>query len=111
MNGAGKAAAKALFGRSLRIALAEWICELEDATFFQQQAKDAMRNYGEANSGVLKELAAFVEFEMLQRVESERRTYYQRLDSPFWSAFQQISRATATYEATAHSAIENTSAE
>ncbi len=91
-------AAKSLFGRSLRVTLADWISNLEDPIFFQQQAKDAMRDFGEANSGVVKELAVFVEFGMLQRVESERRAYYQRLTSPFWPAYQHLSLALEEYE-------------
>ncbi|MFN8052871.1 MAG: hypothetical protein U0Q22_15605 [Acidimicrobiales bacterium] len=87
MEAAWKAPAKALFGRSLRVALAHWIIEREGEHFFQLEAQDAMRAFGEAPSGVPKELANFVEQGMLTTFFDERRHYFTAAETPLWAAF------------------------
>lgn len=85
-----EAAAKELFGRPLRVYLAQWITERSDEAFFQTEAQDAMRLVGQAASGVPDVLDALVRAELLQRFDSERRVYFQPRPSPLWDAFQAV---------------------
>jgi hypothetical protein len=88
-----KSAAKELFGRPLRVVLTGWILEREGESFFSGEAITAMSGFGEASSGVSKELGILVRYGLLQSVPSGRRVYFTPLDHPFWSAFAAISEA------------------
>lgn len=91
MDDPTKALAKSLFGRPLRILLAEWILERgDDTSFVQQEAQDAMRLHGESPSGVAKELMTFVNCRMLERVEVDRNVRYVVRSNPLWSAFERM---------------------
>jgi hypothetical protein len=91
-NSRSAAIAKTLFGRSTRVALADWILD-RDAAFFQLEAQDALRAYGEAASAVTQELRKFVDVGMLAETPDGRRVYFTKLDSPLWGAFAAIATA------------------
>lgn len=90
---ATKSAAKELFGRPLRVVLTAWILDRDGASFFLGEATTAMIGFGEASSGVSKELGILVQHGLLQSVPSGRRIYYTPLEHPLWSAFAAISEA------------------
>ena len=90
---AEKELAKSLFGRALRLALAEWILARAKVPFFTLEAQSAMTPIGEAASGVTKELSVFVAAGMLQRIEDGRRVYYQPTESALWPAFREVIKA------------------
>lgn len=86
-------AAKALFCRPLRLRLAVWILDRDRTPFFLQEAQDAMRSWGEAESGTRTEVLNFRDHGMLQEVSDGRRNYYHRLDSPYWEAYLAVWQA------------------
>jgi hypothetical protein len=92
-----KTAAKSLFGRALRVLLAEWISSRGSEPFYLHEAQKALEDQGEAGSAVRKELDNFIDYQMLTRIQPEQRVYYQVLESPFWAAFSSISDALASY--------------
>ncbi|SFM85621.1 hypothetical protein SAMN05421671_3775 [Pimelobacter simplex] len=49
--------------------------------------------FGEAHSGVSKEIEGFMAHGMLTMFEDGRRHYYSVLESPFWAAFAAIGDA------------------
>lgn len=76
---------KKLFGCPTRVLVALWILESDDTPFFQVQAIDALRPYGQAGSKTRSALELFVQLGMLQAMNDGRRRYYTRLDSRLWS--------------------------
>ncbi len=92
-RGENKRAAKELFGRPLRVALAAWIMSRGGRSFYLGEAQQAMGLLGEAGSGVAKELAVFEEHGMLIRFEDGRRVYFTPSDSRYWPAFDGIALA------------------
>lgn len=85
-----KAAARALFGRPLRLCLGVWLAGRSSQDFFQREAVDAMRPWEPAHSAVLAELRKFVELGLLRRLEptaDDRRVWYSRTDSRLWRVF------------------------
>lgn len=92
-DAAQERAAKVLFGRPLRVLLADWVLSQEGRPFFQMQAQDAMRHFNEAASGVKSELDKFVGLDMLSRFEDERRVWFTALTSPYWRVFEEAAVA------------------
>lgn len=82
--------AKALFGRPLRVLLAAWILARSDR-FYLFEAQAAMGAYGEAGSGVAKELKTFEAHGMLVARADGGRIYFTATDSGYWEAFRAIS--------------------
>lgn len=83
-------AIKALFGRPLRVLLAEWILQRGDDAFVQTEAQDAMRGYNEAASNTRNELLNFAKFGLLSKSEVGGRVYYTPTDNPLWRAYAAI---------------------
>jgi hypothetical protein len=92
-----------LFGRGLRLALAVWILELPDGTFYQHQAASLA---GLHQSNVRDELhSRLIPLGMVQelpRMPGERRQYYVRTDSPLWQIIEAAVRAVSSREAEGH---------
>lgn len=87
---------KALFGRPARVLLTSWILE-ERRAFFQAEAQDALRAFGQSPSAVAQELEKLTTFGLLSRIEpgaGERRVWFQPLlQHPLWEAFKAITAA------------------
>ena len=86
-----KRLAKQLFGRALRLALAEWVLKQGGSAFYQQEAQIAMLAQGEASSATAVELRRLVSHGMLAEFRENARVYYVEQPSPFWSAFRAMS--------------------
>jgi hypothetical protein len=75
-----------LFGRTLRLRVARWVLQFEEASFFQSQAASGV---GYSSPGeVAKELDRLVDLGMVLKNEpsaGDRRQYYTRVDDcPLW---------------------------
>lgn len=92
-NDTRKHAAKSLFGRALRVALADWVADRDGETFYLQEAQLALASTGEAPSAVAAELRRFVEFDLLTETRLGGRVYFTATDSSYWKAFEAISEA------------------
>jgi hypothetical protein len=79
---------KSLFGRPLRVLLGTWFISRDMEPTYLQEAELAMARFGEAASGVGKELRAFVDCGMLRETGVGRRVYFTPLPSPLWEIYR-----------------------
>lgn len=93
MDDTRRHAAKSLFGRALRVALADWVADRGGEPFYLQEAQLALASTGEAPSAVAAELRRFVEFDLLTETRLGGRVYFTATDSSYWNAFEAISGA------------------
>lgn len=81
--------AKALFGRALRVQLAEWILERGDTDFFLGEAQQQVSLlYGAAPSAVRQELNTMRTWGLVESERRDGRVYFDRVDSALWLAFE-----------------------
>lgn len=91
---------KALFGRPVRVVVAEWVLKRSGQSFFLSECQGALvGSPGAAGSAVRAELELFVSVGMLERFESERRVYFTQTAHFAWPAFAAIADAFATRRA------------
>jgi hypothetical protein len=93
--------AKQLFGRPVRVALAQWVLERDFEPFFLLEAQRSLdAAVGGSGSAVGHEVNLMCSMGMLDRVPDGRRVYFvARVDSPFWPAFAAIGAALRALEA------------
>jgi len=77
-----------LFGRGLRLRLAAWILAQGERKFYQSEPGLDLRG---GVSNIRSELDRFLQLGMLVEVPptpADRRRYYRRTDSQFWTAIR-----------------------
>jgi hypothetical protein len=91
-----------LFGRGLRLRLAEWILTQGDRKFYQSEPGLELRG---GVSNIRDELGRFLELGMLVEAPptpADRRRYYRRTDSEFWTAIKAALAASEQHQQTNH---------
>lgn len=84
---------KRLFGRPIRVFLAQWILRREAQSFYLAEAQLALQIQGFAPSATATELRVFTGAEMLVEVPDGNRVYFTMRDSSLWPAFEAIAVA------------------
>lgn len=86
-----RGAAKDLFGRPARVALATWALALDDSPFYLQQAQDALARVGESRTAVSQELQLMRRYGMFDSYQDGRRVYFLPIRTcSYWKAFEAI---------------------
>lgn len=84
---------KRLFGRPIRVFLAQWILRREAQSFYLAEAQLALQIQGFAPSATATELRVLVASDMLLEVPDGNRVYFAMQDSTLWTAFEAIAAA------------------
>lgn len=81
--------AKSLFGRALRLQLADWILSRDRREFFLGEAQQEMAVlHASASSAVRAELLTFCEWGLLDSEPRGGRLYFEHIDSDLWPALK-----------------------